>query len=173
MAKYCAKYRTKYCVLIFVINIFWVDRPLQWKLPFTSNYIIPVHMNETILKLAQLSDPRVHSKEWRNHVQKQKWHEHHLLTLATLLSPKMAGIKIREKLSKLKKNVKMILIFSLNCVFAIIAQNESNFMKNIISSKVISSFLFPAYYFDFKTRMENHCLLWRRVDIMQKFWDWF
>ena len=67
----------------------------------------------------------------------------------------------------------MILIFSLNCVFAIIAQNESNFMKNIISSKVISSFLFPAYYFDFKTRMENHCLLWRRVDIMQKFWDWF
>ena len=42
------------------------------------------------------------------------------------------------------QTVEMILIFSLNFIFAIIAQNESSLVKNIISSKV---FLFSADFF--------------------------
>jgi len=38
------------------------------------------------------------------------------------------------------QTVEMILIFSLNCLFAIIAQNESNLVKNIIPSKVLFYF---------------------------------
>ena len=37
----------------------------------------------------------------------------------------------------------------------------------------VRSFLFSANYFNFKTHMENHYLLWRRVDTTKKFWDWF
>ena len=56
----------------------------------------------------------------------------------------------------------MIIIFSLNCVFAIIAQNESNLVKNIISSKVI--------YFYFRLIIWISRLIWKIITCFGDEW---